>query len=285
MKQSQKDSLISIFLSVFAVIWLLPLLWTLWNSFRPYKEILQNGIFSFPSTFSFDNYRAALAKMSITKYFFNTVIILTPSVFFILFFSSLSAFVLTKYTIPYRRAILVLFTAGSLLPAQVIYYPIFKMYLMIGDLFGNRTMLYDNYLGIILVHIAMQTGFATFVLHSQLLNIPKDFSEAAQIDGANVFQHYFSVILPMIKAPLASLGILLTTLIYNDFVVAWSLLKSDKFFPITTSLTRVGAFNRVIPDQNVLAAGALIVAIPLVLFFLSVKRYFSGGVLFGGAIK
>ena len=149
------------------------------------------------------------------------------------------------------------------------------MYIFVGGALGDKTIFYDNYIGVILVHIAVQTGFATFVLHSHLETIPKEISEAAQVDGASVLRHYFSIILPMLRAPIAALGIMMTVWIYNDFFWAWSLLKRDQFFPITTSLTRVGAFARIIPDQNVLAAGAILVALPLIVLYLTLKRHFT----------
>jgi multiple sugar transport system permease protein len=240
---------------------------------------------SVPKKLSLENYREALQKMAVVKYFLNTLIILIPSVFFILLFGSLLAFTITKYNIKYRKLLLLAFTAGSMLPAQFIYFPIFRIYLFVGDTLGNRTAFYDNYLGVILVHIALQTGFATFVLHSNLQSIPKELSEAAQVDGASVLRHYFSVILPMLRAPLASLGILLSVWIYNDFFWAWSLLKRDQFFPITTSLTRVGAFNRVVPDQGVLAAGAILVALPLLILYISLRKQFSMNIMIVGARK
>jgi multiple sugar transport system permease protein len=169
-----------------------------------------------------------------------------------------------------------------MLPAQFIYYPIFKMYIFIGGALGDKTLLYDSYIGVILVHIALQTGFATFVMHSHLESLPQELSEAAQVDGAGVFRHYFSIILPMLRAPLASLAIMFSVWIYNDFFWAWSLLKRDQFFPITTSLTRVGAFSRIIPDQNVLAAGAIMVALPLLILFFTMKRYFSAAPILTG---
>lgn len=273
--QRGKDRLISILLITFGVLWLLPIIWTLWSSFRPYSDVLNRGLFSIPNSFTLDNYSVALEKMAVVRYFINTVIILVPSVFFILFFGSMIAFGISKYRIKYKKSILLALTAGSMLPAQFIYYPIFKMYIFIGGSLGDKTLLYDSYLGVILVHIALQTGFATFVLHSHLESIPKELSEAAQVDGAGVIRHYFSIILPMLKAPLASMAIMFAVWIYNDFFWAWSLLKRDQFFPITTSLTRVGAFSRIIPDQNVLAAGAIMVALPLLLLYFTMKRYFA----------
>ena len=283
--QERRDRVISAFLIFFALIWLFPILWTIWSSLRPYSDALQNGLLSVPKKLSFENYREALQKMAVVKYFLNTLIILIPSVFFILLFGSLLAFTISKYNIKYRKLLLLAFTAGSMLPAQFIYFPIFRIYLFVGDTLGNRTAFYDNYLGVILVHIALQTGFATFVLHSHLQSIPKELSEAAQVDGASVLRHYFSVILPMLRIPLASLGILLTVWIYNDFFWAWSLLKRDQFFPITTSLTRVGAFNRVVPDQGVLAAGAILVALPLLILYISLRNQFSMNIMIVGARK
>jgi multiple sugar transport system permease protein len=273
--QARKDLFISGILILFALFWLFPIIWTLWSSFRPYSDALDNGLFSLPSKLSLDNYSQALKKMAVLRYFANTLIILIPSVFFILFFGSLIAFAISKYQIKYKKTLLLAFTAGSMLPAQFIYYPIFKLYITIGSAFGDKTLLYDNYLGVILIHVALQTGFATFVLHSHLESIPKEISEAAQVDGASVLRHYFSVILPMLRASLASLGILMSVWIYNDFFWAWSLLKRDQYFPITTSLTRVGAFSRIIPDQNVLAAGAILVALPLIVLYFSLRKYFS----------
>ena len=280
--QARKDLLISILLIAFGILWLLPIFWTLWSSFRPYSDVLNRGLFSFPDAFTFDNYRVALEKMAVIRYFINTVIILVPSVFFILFFGSLIAFGISKYRIKYKKTLLLVLTAGSMLPAQFIYYPIFKMYIFIGGALGDKTLLYDNYIGVILVHIAVQTGFATFVLHSHLESLPKELSEAAQVDGAGVIRHYFSIILPMLKAPLASMAIMFSVWIYNDFFWAWSLLKRDQFFPITTSLSRVGAFSRIIPDQNVLAAGAIMVALPLLILYFTMKRYFSSTPLLTG---
>ncbi|CAN2183190.1 UgpE ABC-type sugar transport system, permease component [Candidatus Nanopelagicaceae bacterium] len=281
-KQARRDRAISALLITFGILWLFPLIWTLWSSLRPYSEVLNNGMFTISKKLSLTNYSAALEKMSVIKYFINTIIILFPSVFFILLFGSLLAFSISKYHIKHKKLLLLAFTAGSMLPAQAIYYPIFKMYIFVGSALGSKTIFYDNYLGVILVHIALQTGFATFVLHSQLESIPKELSEAAQVDGASVLRHYWSVILPMLKAPLIALGITMSVWIYNDFFWAWSLLKRDQFFPITTSLTRVGAFARIIPDPNVLAAGSVLVALPLLILYLFARRYFSMSVMLAG---
>ena len=276
-----KDRLITIFICVFAIAWLFPIAWTLWTSLRPYSEVLMNGIFSIPSHVGFHNFTEAIKQMFIVNYFVNTMIILIPTVVITLFFASATAFVVTKFNFRFNLPLMMLFTAGSLLPPQVIFLPIFKMFIIVGSWFGNKAMLYDNYLGIILIHIALQTGFATFILNSYLRTIPKEISEQAQVDGASVFQHYFVIVLPMMKAPILTLGILISTWVYNDFFWGFAMMKSDSIRPMATALGRIGAFRQIIPDQGVLAAGSLIAALPLLILYLFLRKHFMSGIILG----
>jgi multiple sugar transport system permease protein len=283
--QARKDHLITLLILVFAIAWLFPIVWTLWTSLRPYSEVLMQGIFSIPTKVDLTNYREALNQMFMYRYFTNTIIVLVPVVVISLFFASSMAFVITKFNFKHNKQLLLLFTAGSLLPPQVIFLPIFKMYIIVGSWFGNKSMLYDNYLGLILIHIALQTGFATFILNSYLQTIPKEISEQAQVDGASVFQHYFMIVLPMMKAPILTLGILISTWVYNDFFWGFAMMKSDAMRPMSTALGRIGAFRQLIPDQGVLAAGSLIAALPLVILYLFLRKHFMSGIILGTVVK
>jgi multiple sugar transport system permease protein len=277
--QKIKDRIISVFIGLFALVWLFPIAWTLFSSLRPYKDVRANGIFSFPNTLNFDNYFEAIRRMELPQYFWNTIAITVPAVFLILLLGSLMAFVVTRYSFKFNVALLLLFTAGNLLPAQLVFIPVFKMYLAIGDLVGDRRFLYDSPLGVILIHVAFQMGFATFVLSSYMKTIPKEISESAQVDGASVFTHYFRVMLPLLRPPLASLGVLMTTWIYNDFFWALVLMSTDSKRPITSALGRLqGEF---VTDYNLLAAGAMIAAIPTLLVFFVLRKQFVSGLTLG----
>ncbi|MFM1951485.1 MAG: hypothetical protein RJA33_279 [Actinomycetota bacterium] len=278
-RQKRKDAIISIFIGTFALLWLLPLLWTLYSSLRPYKDLRANGIFSFPETLNLDNYASALERMNIGLYFSNTMIITIPAVFLTLFLGSLMAFVVSRYSFKANVGLLLFFTAGNLLPGQLIFIPLFKMYLAVGDFFGNRRLLYDSHWGIILIHVAFQMGFATFVLSSYMKTIPKEISESAMIDGASVFRHYFNIILPLLRPALASLTVLMTTWIYNDFFWALVLTASDSKRPITSALGRLtGEF---VTDYNLLASGAMIAALPTLLVFFILRKQFVSGLTLG----
>ena len=278
-RQKRKDALISFFIGVFAIVWMVPILWTFWTSLRPYSDIIQKGVFSRPSSLNFKNYADAYRLMDIWEYLSNSFIVTIPAVILTLFFGSLLAFVVTRYSFRFNLYLLLLFTAGNLLPVQLVYAPLFKMYIWFGDLFGQRNLIYDQYWGLILVHVAFQVGFATFVLSSYMKTIPKEISESALVDGASVWRHYFNIILPLLRPPLAALSVLMTTWIYNEFFFALVLMKTDSKRPITAALGRLrGEF---ITDWNMLAAGAIMAALPTLVIFFLLKRQFVSGLTLG----
>lgn len=277
--QDIKDRFISVFIGIFAIVWVFPIVWTLWSSLRPYAEIRAGGVFSPPQELGVFNYTEAIDRMQLPVYFTNTVLITLPAVFLILLLGSLIAFVVTRYSFKFNVALLLLFTAGNLLPPQLVFIPVFKLYLLLGDLVGDRRFLYDNHWGVILIHVAFQVGFATFVLSSYMKTIPKEISESAMVDGASVFTHYFRVMLPLLRPPLASLGVLMITWIYNDFFWALVLMSTDNKRPITSALGRLtGEF---VTDYNLLAAGAMIAALPTLIVFFVLRKQFVGGLTLG----
>ena len=278
-RQKRKDAIISLFIGIFAFLWMVPILWTFWTSLRPYQDIIEKGVFSRPDTLNLNNYVEAYRQMEIWGYLKNSFIVAIPAVGLTLFFGSLLAFVVTRYSFRFNLYLLLLFTAGNLLPVQLVYAPLFKMYIWFGDLVGNRNILYDSYLGLILVHVALQVGFATFVMSSYMKTIPKEISESALVDGASVFRHYWSVILPLLRPPLAALSVLMTTWIYNEFFWAIVMIKSDNKRPITSALGRLQ--GEYVTDFNLLAAGAIMAALPTLIIFFILKRQFVSGLTLG----
>lgn len=278
-RQVVKDRFISGFIGFFALVWIFPIAWTLWSSFRPYKEIRANGVFSMPEELGLFNYTTAIDRMDLPTYLWNSVMITVPAVVLTLFFGSMIAFVVSRFSFRFNVGMLLLFTAGNLLPAQLVFIPVFKAYLQIGDLVGNRRFLYDSHWGVVLIHVAFQMGFATFVLSSYMKTIPKEISESAQVDGASVFRHYWNVILPLLRPPIAALSVLMTTWIYNDFFWALVLMSTDRKRPITSALGRLqGEF---VTDYNLLAAGAMIALLPTLIVFFVLRRQFVSGLTLG----
>jgi multiple sugar transport system permease protein len=277
--QKRKDGFISLFIGIFAFVWIFPILWTVFTSLRPYNDVISYGIFSWPRHLNFNNYVNAVKEMHIGIYLTNSLIVTIPSVILTLFFGSLIAFVVTRYQFKFNLWLLLLFTAGNMLPIVLTYIPVFWMFLWVGDLLGNRNLLYNNYAGLILVHVGFQVGFATFVLSSYMKTIPKEISESATIDGANVFRHYWNVILPLLRPALAALSVLMSTWIYNEFFWALVLMSDDSKRPITSALRRLQ--GQYVTDFNLLAAGAIIAASPTVILFFVLRKQFIAGLTLG----
>jgi len=268
-------------LSFFSLFWVLPILFTILQSFRPYGDVLKNGPVSFPRHLTFSNYYNALVESKMWRFFFNSVEVAVPAVVITLFLASMIAFVLSRYESKFSVPLLMLFTAGNLLPPQLLFIPLFRLYLKIPvpHFINSNGVLYDTQIGLILVHIAIQVGFATFVLTNFLRTIPKEISESALVDGANVWNHFFRIILPLLRPALASLGVLMTTWIYNDFFWSIVLLKSGNKRPITAALSNLqGEFNT---DYDLLAAGAVLAFIPTLIVFFALRRHFVGGLTLG----
>ena len=278
-KQKIKDRFISLFIGIFAIVWIFPIVWTVWSSLRPYKEVRANGLFSLPKVLNLANYADAISRMELPTYFFNTAIITIPAVFLTLFFGSLIAFVVSRYSFKWNVSLLLLFTAGNLLPAQLVFIPVFKMYITLGKAVGVPRLLYDSPWGVVLIHVAFQMGFATFVLSSYMKTVPKEISESAMVDGATVFTHYTKVMLPLLRPAFASLAVFMTTWIYNDFFWALVLMSTDSKRPITSALGRLqGEF---VTDYNLLAAGAVIAALPTLIVFFVLRKQFVSGLTLG----
>ena len=270
-----------IFLTLMAVTWLFPLLWAVFTSLRPYGETLRDGFISIPTVLNLDNYFAAFERGQFPQFYLNSLIVTIPAVLAVLFVSSMLAFAVTQFSWRFNLFFLMLFTAGNLLPPQVIIVPLYRLYLLlpIPPVLSDNGLLYDQYFGIILIHVIFQLGFCTFVLSNYMKTISRELTEAALVDGAGVFRIYWSVILPLCRPALAALATLEFTFIYNDFFWALLLMKSGDRRPITSALNNLqGQF---VTDTNVLAAGALLAAIPTIIVYIALQRHFERGLALG----
>lgn len=270
-----------VFLVVMALLWLVPLIGALYSSFRPFAETVRDGYFSLPDAFTLDNYRNAWSQGDIPKKYWNTLLILAPALVLTLFFSSMVAFAASRYSWKFNISVLVLFTAGNLLPQQIIIQPLFQMYnrVPLPDFLSNSGKLNGSIIGLILIHVAFQSGFCTFVLSNYMKLLPKELNEAAVVDGAGVWTVYWQIIMPLTRPALAALATLEFTWIYNDFFWAVVLEQQGADRPITSSLANLG--GEFFTDDNLIAAASVYVAIPTLLVYFALQRHFIAGLTLG----
>jgi len=269
------------FLITVSLVWIFPLAWAFFTALRPLSDTIKNGYWSFPTSLSFQNFIDGWNNANLGYYYINTLIVTVPAVIITLFLASLVAFALTRVRSRVNLFLLMMFTAGNLLPPQVIIVPLYTIYnaIPIAKPFSDNGRLYDQYIGIILIHIVFQLGFCVFVLSNYMRTLPKELNEAALVDGASIFRTYRSIILPLCTPALAALGTLEFTFIYNDFFWALLLMFTGSKRPITAALNDLrGQF---FTNENILAAAALMVAIPTIVVYIALQRQFIRGLTLG----
>ncbi|MFF2505774.1 carbohydrate ABC transporter permease [Streptomyces sp. NPDC058067] len=269
-----------LFLTATALAWLAPLLWAVYSALRPYAETSTKGYVSWPDKLSLDNFTDAFTQSGMAHYFGNTLLIAVPAVLLTLFASSCVAFYVSRFDFRLNLALLLVFTAGNLLPQQVIITPLYRLYLLV-DLPGITASgkLYDSALGLVLIHVAFQSGFCTFVLSNYMRMLPHELTEAALVDGASVWRLYWQIVLPLCRPAMAALATLLSIWIYNDFFWAIVLVATGENMPITSALQNLS--GQYFTDPNLIAAGALLTAVPTLLVYFALQRQFVSGLTLG----
>ncbi|NUW31380.1 carbohydrate ABC transporter permease [Nonomuraea sp. SMC257] len=273
--------LLHAFLGLVALGWLLPLALAVYASLRPYDETARLGYLSLPEHLTLDYYGRAWSQAELPRYYLNTLIIVVPALVVTLFMASFTAFAIARLRVPGRRTLLIVFTAGNLLPPQVLITPLYTVYAMVPlpAWLSDSQSLYDSYLGLILVHVAFQFGFCVFVMANFMRTIPEEINEAALVDGASVWKRYWRLTLPLCRPVLAALSTLQFTWMYNDFLWALVLMSSGDKLPVTSALNNLrGQF---FTDYNLLAAGSVLVALPTLIVFQLLHKQFVAGLTLG----
>lgn len=254
-----------------AFLWILPLIFVILVSLRSFDDIAANGLGTWPSSLTLGAFRTAWVDGSIGGALLNSIIVTVCTVVAVLFLSSLSAFALSRYRIPFGRAILLVMLAGNLLPPQILLIPVEKICEALG--------IYDHLFALVAVQVGFGMGFFTFVLYGFMRSLPNEVFEAAKIDGAGELRTYAVMVLPLCRPALAALAALESTWVFNDLLWALTVLRTDTKFPITAALLNLqGGYTSA---WNVVAAGSLIAAVPTTIVFFAFQKHFVSGLLVG----
>ncbi|MDQ2681984.1 MAG: carbohydrate ABC transporter permease, partial [Chloroflexota bacterium] len=242
------------FVILTAIVWLVPIVGAIYASFRPFTDTVRDGFFALPDSLTLENYRDAWTQGDILQKYWNTSLILFPSLILTLFFASMVAFVCSRFSWRFNILLLSIFTAGNLLPQQIIIQPLFQFYnrVELPGWLSNSGKLNGSTWGLILIHVAFQSGFCTFVLSNYMKLLPKSLNEAARVDGAGVWKQYWQIIMPLTMPAIAALATLEFTWIYNDFFWAVVLEQQGADRPITSSLANLG--GEFFTNDNLIAA-------------------------------
>ncbi len=260
-------------LTVFALIFIYPVWLVFINSLKADSAIYTN-LFGLPRKFQWVNYIDAWVKGKFYLYYLNSIIITSASVGFILAFSTLSAFALSRRDLIGKKVIKILFIIGITVPVQVSLMPLF---VLVKD-FG----MYNSILGVVLIFIAFRISFATFILSGFFEGIPRELEEAALIDGASSFVLFTRIILPLSKSAISAVAIFNIVFVWNNFWFPLIFLSSQSKKPLPVGLLafmgeETMAFGK-------LFAGIMILTLPIIVVYLLLQKQFVKGVT-AGAVK
>lgn len=253
-----------------AVVAMIPFLWMISTSLKSRGALMAIPIQWIPENPTLDAYIKVFSKFPFAKTIGNSLFISVSYTVITLLSSSMAAFAFAKLKFPGNDLIFKCYLATMMIPTQVTMIPLFVIM--------NKMGLIDSYASVILPSIFRP--FAVFMLVQQMRTIPNDFLDAAKIDGANLFQVFGKVALPLCAPSLATLSITTFMESWNDYL--WPLLmltdKNKMTLPIALS-TLNGQYAT---EYNVLMAGSLISMIPIIIIYICAQKYFKNGMMSGG---
>ena len=261
---------VAVWVSLF--LWLLPLLAVLLTSARSTADINAGNYWGIPSEWMlFENYTMVFTETPMLRYLLNSILITVPAVIGAVALSTLAGYALAKFKFRGNIALFAAFIAGNFVPFQILMIPVRDLTIGMG--------LYDTATGLILFHIAFQTGFCTLFMRNFIVGLPDELIEAARVEGVSEWQIFWHVVLPLVRPALAALSVLIFTFIWNDYFWALVLVQSDEVRPITAGISALK--GQWMASWQLIAAGSIIAALPPVILFFAMQRHFIAGLTLG----
>ena len=282
-KKNFKISLVFVYtiLIVWALTTIFPLLWSIMNSFKNKKAIYNNS-FALPvgKLFSLDNYKAVFANYDILNEYRNSFIISGTVAVVVILFSGMAAYILTRYKFPGKGILDALLYAGMMFPIYSTIIPVLRM--MTGWGIVNTPHVSLNLLSVILPQIAGNMSFAIIVLRSYMRGLPVELEEAAYMEGCNIFQIYFRIIMPLSKPSFVTVGIFSFLWSYNDLFTQMFFLRTKDNWAITILLNNIASKEGV--NYGMLFTSVTLIVIPILVVYMALQKYIIKGMTVG-AVK
>lgn len=262
------------FLILVTVATLAPLLTMTLAAFKGNMEILNAGGFALPKEPKWSNFERAWTQGHFSTYFLNSVVVTLAVVGLGLFFSTLCSYAINIINVPLARFWLGLFVVGIIFP---------EISMMFPSYFNLRALhLLNTYGALILPQAALSIAFGTVFLMPAMRAMPRELLENAALDGCSDFAVLRYVALPLLRPALAALSVLFFLWTWNDFVIPNTLVSADSLKTLPIGLMNYK--QRYTTEIPLVAAGTLIVTVPVVLFYLVFQRQIIRGMT-AGALK
>jgi multiple sugar transport system permease protein len=266
---------ITILMTIIAFFMLLPLLWMVSASLKFESDVFVYPIKWIPERWhAIENYRTVIVKNSFLKNYMNSIIHTSGVVILSMIFGSMCAYALTRIVFPGRDIIFKIMLAMLMIPPQLTLIPRFMIVMKLG--------MYDTLTSLILMESFSIYG--VFMLRQFMISIPNSLCESAKIDGAGHMRTYLSIILPLMKPALATLGILKTVWTWNDFQGPLVFLSSKSKFTVQLAVQQFALSDGLTPIYSLIMTGSVLATIPLIIVFIIFQSQVVEGISLG-AVK
>jgi len=256
-----------------AVLWLIPIIMVVGLSLMPPNNPTTQFFGMFPQEFSIRNYLTIWEQNPILLHLLNSLLITVPSVVLVCLLGSMAAFALARLRVPLKALIFGILILALILPMSSIVVATFRIL--------QSMQLYNNILGLVLVYTALGLPFAVIIIRTSYLAIPLETYEAARLDGANAWQIFWRIYLPLGKPALAVVAVWQTMMSWNDFLLPLVTLGDNELKPLT--LVPLAYRGMYLSQPGALFAILVLISVPVVLLFIFIQKYLVNGL--SGAIK
>lgn len=277
-RRSPYSGLWTILLSLVSLIYIIPILLVLINSFKR-KAYINKSPFTLPTEKTivdplFSNYTSGMEKIGFTSAFGNSLLITVGSVIVIILCTSMCGWYITRVNSIFSKCMYYLCVFSMIIPFQMVMFTLAKT---------ADTLHLGNPIGIIVVYLGFGAGLAVFMFCGFAKSIPLEIEEAAMIDGCNPVQTYFQVVMPILKPTCISVAILEAMWIWNDYLLPSLVLDKTKYKTIPIAIQYLkGGFGSV--DMGAMMAMLVLAIVPIIIFYLICQKYIIEGVV-SGAVK
>ncbi|MCA9863984.1 MAG: carbohydrate ABC transporter permease [Thermomicrobiales bacterium] len=248
-----------------------PLMVLVFNSLKTQAEIGSNPLGP-PQSFMWENFTKAWEVGNFAVTTRNSGILVAVTVAAVLALGGMAAYSLAKLDLPGAGLVTLYLLIGTSLPLQLFLVPLFFTWQRLG--------LVNNLLGLAIIYVATNAPFAVFLLRSYMLQLPRDFEDAARVDGAGEWQIFTGIVVPLSWPGFLTVGLVVALSVWNEFLLATVFLTDQELFTVVTSYYNFSSrFSR---DWSLTSAAALMMILPVVVIFLALQRRFVEGLTQGG---
>jgi raffinose/stachyose/melibiose transport system permease protein len=262
-----------IVLAVALFVALFPIALLVLNSLKPAAAIVQNPL-ALPAEIRWDNFARAWKDAHFSQTFFNSALLTALTIVLVCSSASLTAYVLARHKVKSWKIITFYLLGTTTAPIQLFLFPLYFGFARLG--------LINNVFAVSLVYTAIYSPFAVMLLRTYFLAVPRELEEAALVDGANHWQVFTRVMLPLVSPGIVTVALIIGLYSWNEFLIATTFLqKQDRLTAVVSFFLLSGQYSS---DWGEIMAAALIIVLPVVILFVALQRRFIEGIA-GGSVK